>query len=189
MEPNEKIEQRVVVDVPGQRREVITGTTRTGSQEFAFSPGTIGLIVILAVIAIGIAVYVVNNLNDNEAANREAASQLSKEQMPPTVIQQPAPPPVIIQQPAPVQSAPVVIQQPAQPGSGALMDDATMQELVTKRLADEPSLSSVSSVISEGRAVLSGTVNSSANKTKAEQLTKAVRGVKSVDNQIVISTP
>ena len=191
METNERIEQkRVVLDSPGERREVITETTRAGPETFTLSPGALGVIAILVAIVIGIAIYVVSNRNENEAANRAAASQLSKEQVPPTVIQQPAvaPAPIIIQAPAPAQSAPVIIQQPAQP-SGAIIDDATMQELATKRLADEPGLASVSAVISEGRAVLSGTVNSAASKVKAEQLVKAVRGVKSVDNQLVLSTP
>lgn len=193
METNENNQQkRIVLDGPGERREVITETTRVEPQVFTLSPGTIGLIVILAIIVIGIAVYVVNNQNENEVANREVASQMSKEQLPPTVIQQPAaaPAPVIIQQPVPVQPAPLIIQQPPpQSNGGAIIDDATMQELATKRLADEPGLASVSAFISEGRAVLNGTVYSIANKLKAEQLVKAVRGVKSVDNQLILSTP
>lgn len=191
METNERIEQkRVVLDSPGERREVITETTRAGPETFTLTPGALGVIAILVAIVIGIAIYVVSNRNENEAANRAAASQVSKEQVPPTVIQQPAavPAPIIIQQPAPAQSAPVIIQQPAQPG-GAIIDDATLQELATQRLADEPGLASVSAVIHEGRAVLSGIVNSAASKAKAEQLVKAVRGVKSVDNQLVLSTP
>ncbi len=190
METNERIEQqRIVTDSPGERREVITESTqvgRAGPQEFKLSAGTIGLIAVLAVVVIGIAVYVVNNKNENEAANRETASQMSREQVPPTVIQQPAVvPPVIIQQPA--QSAPVIIQQPAQPSGDALMDDAALQRLATSWLADEPSLSAVTATVSAGRVVLSGTVNSAASKAKAEQVVKAVRGVKSVDNQLVVS--
>ena len=66
-------------------------------------------------------------------------------------------------------------------------DDANMQEVVTRRLNDEPDMARVSITISEARAILTGTVNSEATKAKAEQIVKAVRGVKSVDNQIVIS--
>ena len=66
-------------------------------------------------------------------------------------------------------------------------DDANMQEVVTRRLNDEPDMTTVSITISEARAVLTGTVNSEATKAKAEQIVKAVRGVKSVDNQIVVS--
>jgi uncharacterized membrane protein YeaQ/YmgE (transglycosylase-associated protein family) len=66
-------------------------------------------------------------------------------------------------------------------------DDANMQEVVTSRLNDEPDMTTVSITISGARAILTGTVNSDAAKAKAEQIVKAVRGVKSVDNQIVIS--
>ena len=66
-------------------------------------------------------------------------------------------------------------------------DDANMQEVATRRLNDEPDMITVSITISGARAVLTGTVNSEATKAKAEQIVKAVRGVKSVDNQIVVS--
>ena len=66
-------------------------------------------------------------------------------------------------------------------------DDANMQEVATRRLSDEPDMTAVSLTISAARAVLTGTVNSEATKAKAEQIVKAVRGVKSVDNQIVVS--
>ena len=66
-------------------------------------------------------------------------------------------------------------------------DDANMQEVATRRLSDEPDMTTVSVAINAARAVLTGTVNSDAAKAKAEQIVRAVRGVKSVDNQIVIS--
>jgi uncharacterized membrane protein YeaQ/YmgE (transglycosylase-associated protein family) len=66
-------------------------------------------------------------------------------------------------------------------------DDANMQEVATRRLNDEPDMTTVSITISAARAVLIGTVNSEATKAKAEQIVKAVRGVKSVANQIVVS--
>jgi uncharacterized membrane protein YeaQ/YmgE (transglycosylase-associated protein family) len=66
-------------------------------------------------------------------------------------------------------------------------DDANMQEVATRRLNDEPDLTTISITISAARAVLTGTVNSNAAKAKAEQIVRAVRGVKSVDNQIVVS--
>jgi hyperosmotically inducible protein len=66
-------------------------------------------------------------------------------------------------------------------------DDANMQEVATRRLNDEPDLTTISITISAARAVLTGTVNSEATKAKAEQIVKAVRGVKSVANEIVVS--
>lgn len=72
-------------------------------------------------------------------------------------------------------------------GRDIASDDANMQEVATSRLNAEPDMSTVSIAINAARAVLTGTVNSDATKTKAEQIVKAVRGVKSVDNQIVVS--
>jgi hypothetical protein len=144
---------------------------------------------------VGAIFYFVSSRNANEAANRnanlDAASQASAEHPPSTtIVQQPAQPaPVIIQQPALGQQAPVIIQQPAQPNPrDSASDDANMQEVATKRLTEESDMASVLITISDSRAVLTGSVNSSASKAKAERLVKAVRGVKSVDNKIVVSS-
>ena len=66
-------------------------------------------------------------------------------------------------------------------------DDANMQEVATSRLNNEPDMATVSIDINAARAILTGTVHSEATKAKAEQIVKAVRGVKSVENQIVVS--
>jgi uncharacterized membrane protein YeaQ/YmgE (transglycosylase-associated protein family) len=66
-------------------------------------------------------------------------------------------------------------------------DDANMQEVAIRRLNDEPDMTRVSIGIDAARAVLTGTVNSEATKAKAEEIVKAVRGVRSVENQIVVS--
>ena len=62
-----------------------------------------------------------------------------------------------------------------------------MQDIATKRLAEDPAMAGVVMTITDARAVLTGTVNSAATRAKAEQIVKAVRGVKSVDNKIVVS--
>ena len=92
---------------------------------------------------------------------------------------------MIIQQPAGGQPAPVIIQQPNQRDS--VSDDANMQEIATRKLAEETEMKAVLITITDARAVLTGTANSAATRARAEQLVKAVRGVKSVDNQIVVS--
>ena len=197
MDPKVKTEQKhVVVNSPGQRREIVTERTVREAEKTGLSPGTIALIAILAIAAIGVIVYLVTNRNANESANRNAnvdvASQ-SNPQQPPVIVQQPAPAqqaPVIIQQPAPAQQAPVIVQQPApssQRQNTSANDDANMQDIATKRLTEEPDMAAVVISINDARAVLTGTVSSAAAKAKAEQLVKAVRGVKSVDNKIVVS--
>jgi hyperosmotically inducible periplasmic protein len=196
MESNEEtVQKHVVVNSPYQRSEVLTERTQRGPRESGVSPGTIAIIAILAIMAVGAIFYIVINRNENESANRnanlEAASQTNSHQPQTTIIQQPAQQaPVIIQQPASGQQAPVIVQQPAQPSqreNTSANDDANMQDIATKRLAEDLNMAGVVMTITDARAVLTGTVNSAAAKAKAEQLVKGVRGVKSVDNQIVVS--
>jgi hypothetical protein len=191
MDSNEETEQKhVVVDSPYERREVLTERTETGPRESRLSGGTIAIIAILAITAIAAVLYIVINRNANESANRNANLDVaSQAQQPTTIVQQPAQQaPVIIQQPA--QQAPVIIQQPAEPSqrqNTSANDDANMQDIATKKLAEDSNMAGVVMTITDARVVLTGTVNSAATKAKAEQLVKAVRGVKSVDNQIVVS--
>lgn len=195
MHPNEKVEQRrvVVVDGPGEHKEMVTERTESIPRESGISAGTVAIITIFVVLAVGAVFYLVSSKNANEAANRnanlDAANQTTTAQPPSTtIVQQPATQaPVIIQQPA-LGQAPVIIQQPAQPNPrDSASDDANMQEVATKRLTEEPDMALVSISISDSQAVLTGNVNSSATKAKAERLVKAVRGVKSVDNKLVVS--
>jgi hypothetical protein len=186
----ERVQKHVVVNSPGQRSEVLTERTERGPRESRLSVGTVAIIAILAIAAIFVVLYLVNNRNANESANRNAnldvaASQTDSHQQPPTtIVQQPAQQaPVIIQQPA--QQAPVIIQQPNQRDSAS--DDANMQDVATKRLGEELDLNAVSITITDARAFLTGTVNSASTRAKAERLVKEVRGVKSVDNKIIVS--
>jgi uncharacterized iron-regulated membrane protein len=191
MDSNEqRIQKHLVVNSPGQRSEVLTERTEAGRREPRLTAGTIALIAVIAIAVTGVVLFLVANRNANEAANRNAnlqvASQANSHQ-PSTILQQPVPQPapVIIQQPAGGQQAPVIIQQPNQRDS--VSDDANMQEIATRRLAEETDMKAVLITITDARAVLTGTANSAATRERAEQLVKAVRGVKSVDNQIVVS--
>jgi hypothetical protein len=190
----ERIQKHVVVNSPGQRREVLTERTERGPRESRLSVGTVAIIAIVAIAAIFVVIYLVNNRNANESANRntnlDVASQTASQQQPPTIVQQPAQQaPVIVQQPA-QQAPPVIIQQPAQPSqreNTSANDDANMQDIASRRLTEDPAMAGVVMTITDARAVLTGNVYSAAAKAKAEQIVKAVRGVKSVDNKIVVT--
>ena len=192
MEPNEKIVQKqVVVDRPGERREIVTERTELGPRESSISAGMVAIIAVLAITAIAAILYIVSNRNANESANRNANLDVATQAPPTTVVQQPAQqPPVIIQQPAPQQPAPVIIQQPlgsSQRENTSANDDANMQDIATKRLTEEPGMAGVVMTVTDARAVLTGNVSTAATRAKAEQLVKAVRGMKSVDNKIVVT--
>jgi hypothetical protein len=184
----ETVQKHVVVDGAGQRREIVTERTLRGPRASGLSTGTVAIIVILAIVAIASLYYVVRNRNANELANRNANLQAVNQTQPATIVQQPAlaqQAPVAIQQPAPAQQAPVIIQQPNSRDTAS--DDANMQEVASKRLNDDANMFAVSITINEARAVLTGTVDSATTKAKAEEMVRAVRGVKSVDNRIVVS--
>ena len=187
MDSNEEtVQKHVVVNSPGQRSEVLSERTQRGPRESGSSTGTIAIIAILAITAIAAILYKGSNRNANELANRNANLNVASQAPPSTIVQQPAPAqqaPLIIQQPA--QQAPVIVQQPSLRDNAS--DDANMQEVATKRLGEETDMNAVSITITDSQAVLTGTVYSAATKAKAEQIVKAVRGVKSVDNKIVVS--
>ena len=190
MDSNEEtVQKRVMVNSPNQRREVLSERTERGPRESRSSTGTIAIVAILAIATIAIVLYLVSNRNANESANRNANLDVASQAPPTTIVQQPAQQaPVIIQQPA--QQPPVIIQQPAQPSqreNTSANDDANMQDIAAKRLAEDLNMAGVVMTITDARVVLTGTVNSAATKAKAEQIVKGVRGVKSVDNQIVVS--
>ncbi len=193
MNPNERIEQQsTVTNDPYQPNETITKTVQQGPREVGLSTTTIVVILLLAVLAIGTVFYVMSNKNENEAANRDAtieASRIQAEAQARAAAQQ-SQPPIVVQQPtAPPQAPPVIIQQAAPPADTKnMMDDSTIAELANKRLTDEASLNSVSASVIDGKATLIGTVTSSELKTKAERIVKGVRGIKSVDNSITVST-
>ena len=190
MDSNEEtVQKHVVVNSPNQRSEVLSERIERGPREPRSSTGTIAIVAILAIAAIAVVLYLVSNRNANESANRNANLEVASQAPPTTIVQQPAQQaPVIIQQPA--QQAPVIIQQPAQPSqreNTSANDDANMQDIATKQLAEDLNMAGVVMTITDARVVLTGTVNSAATKAKAEQIVKGVRGVKSVDNQIVVS--
>lgn len=197
MNPNERIEQQETINNdPLRPNEIITKTVQQGPREVGLSPTTIIVIIVLAVLAIGTVFYVVNNKNENEAANRDTSLEATRmraeaeARAQQAAAQKSQTPLVIQQQPAATQAPPIIIQQAA-PAPTAdtknMMDDSTMQELASKRLADEVNLSAVTVTVLDGKATLRGTVDSRELKTKAEKIVKAVRGIKSVDNTITTS--
>ena len=195
MNPNERIEQQETINNdPLRPNEIVTKTVQQGPREVGLSPTTIIVIIVLAVLAIGTVFYVVNNKNENEAANRDASLEATRmrteaeARAQQAAAQKSQTPLVIQQQPAATQAPPVIIQQAAPPADTKnMMDDSTMQELASKRLADEVNLSAVTVTVLDGKATLRGTVDSRDLKTKAEKIVKAVRGIKSVENTITTS--
>jgi BON domain len=182
---------RVVVDTPTERREVVHSQTVRNPDRSGVSAGMVGVLVVVAIALITMLVlfWMSTQPTTDETALTPA------QQQPTTVIQQPAPaqqPPVIIQQPAPAtQPAPVIVTPPA---GGAVAPesenmDSTIQAAVDKRLEDDTTFSNlgITASVVNGKVMLSGTVATETLKADIERAVKMIKGVKTVDNMIIVS--
>ena len=183
---------RVVVETPNERREVVhTQSVRDNS---GVSAGMVGVLVVVAIALI--TMLVLFWMSNQQAADN---ANMTAQQQQPTVIQQPAPaqqPPVIIQQPAAptTQPAPIIVTPPAggSTGSGTTESvnmDSTIQTAIDKRLTDDPAFSTlgITASVINGKVMLIGTVKTEAVKADVEKMVKQIKGVKEVDNQIIVS--
>jgi BON domain-containing protein len=182
---------RVVVETPTSRREVTQTESYRNPERSGISGATIGVIVVVAIALITIVVLFLMNGQQTDTSNANLAAQ----QTPPptTIVQQPAQqqPPVIIQQPAPAaQQPPVIINQPATSGGTTPnnSDDGAIQAAVDKKISDDPTLSTlgITATVLDGKVTVTGTVKSEAVKSQIDRMLRTVKGVKQVDNQIVV---
>lgn len=187
----EATRRRVVVETPNERREVVhSQSVRDNS---GISAGMVG---VLAVVAIALITMLVLFWMNSQPTTDDTALTPAQQ---PTVIQQPAPaqqPPVIIQQPAApaTQPAPVIITPPAGGSTSSATTesinlDSSIQLAIDKRLTEDPAFSSLgitASVINQ-KVMLVGTVKTEAVKADVEKMVRQIRGVKEVDNQIIVS--
>ncbi|HEY3024951.1 MAG TPA: BON domain-containing protein [Pyrinomonadaceae bacterium] len=188
---------RVVVETPNARREVVRTETARVPERAGMSGGLVAALVIAAVALVTILFLFLMSRQTDDTTNANVA--LTTQQPTPlpqtTIVQQPAPqqqPPIIIQQPAPAtQPAPIIVSPPASSsGTGNNgVDDATIQSNIEKRFSDDPTFSSLglSVMVIDGKATLTGTVKTQALKNQIERLVKGVKGVREVDNQILVS--
>jgi len=181
---------RVVVNTPTSQREVVRSEAVRYPEREGISGGVLAAIVVGVVALAAIAVLFLMNRQQQDA-NANVASQPPQT----TIVQQPAQqPPVVVQQPAPAtQPAPVIVNNPSAPALGGTTtrgapDDFSIQAAIDKKLSNDPNLSSLGIyvTVANGKATLTGTVKSEAVKAQVERAVRSVKGVKSVDNQIII---
>jgi uncharacterized integral membrane protein len=186
MAEREAEHRRIVVETPNARREV-EHTEAVRHSDHGISGAALAAIVV-GVIALA-AILILFMMNQQQAANDNLAAQ----QPTTTIVQQPAqqPPPVIVQQPAvTTQPPPVIVTN--QPATGGTVtsgnDDANVQAAIDKKLSDDSTLSSlgITATVMDGKVTLMGMVKSEALKAQVERAVRAVKGVKSIDNQISV---
>lgn len=198
---------RVVVETPTARREVVhSQTVRYPEERRGFSGGMVATVALAAIaLTVIVFLFLTNPSDDSDNTNinvRAGAQPTPFVQTPvmvqptplvqptPIIIQQAppmtttAPPPVVIQQPAPA-AAPPATAAPAATGP----DDTALQSRIDKAYRDDSEIAAtdVMALVIDGKATLTGTVNSAALKQKAERLARAVKGLSSVENKIVVS--
>jgi BON domain-containing protein len=185
---------RVVVETPTARREVVRTETARVPERNGISGGLVAALVIgaVALVTVLFLFLMSRQTEDTTNANVTVASQPTP--LPQETIVQAVPqqqPPIIIQQPAPVtQPAPIIVSPPAPSGESRPSgpDDATIQSNIQKRFSDDQTLSSLglTAMVIDGKVTLTGTVKTEALKRQIERLVKEVRGVRGVDNQILV---
>lgn len=180
----EREQRRIVVETPTNKHEAVRYPERSGVSGAVLAAIVVGIIALAAIIIL----FVMNR--QQEIANANVASQPPQT----TIVQQPAQqqPPIIVEQPAP-QQPPVVINQPPATSSGGstqpnVPDDSSIQAAIDKKLTNDPNLSAlgITATVGDGRVTLIGRVKTTAQKAAAERLARSVKGVKSVDDQIIV---
>lgn len=188
---------RVVVDTPGERREVVHTHEVRSPDRSGVSAGMVGVLVVIAIALITMLVlFWMSSQPANDTGSMTAAQPST------TIVEQPAPaqqPPVIIQQPAPVTQQPPIVVNPPAPAGGSTAGsstaetaqnmDSTIQAQIDKHLTDDPAFSSlaVTASVVDGKVTLLGTVKTEGMKSQVERMVRQVKGVKAVDNQITVS--
>lgn len=186
---------RVVVETPTARREVVRTETARVPERSGISGSMVAVLVIAAVALVTMLfLFLMSRQTDNTLnANVALATQQPTPLPQTTIIEQPAPqqqPPIIIQQPAPAtQPAPIIVSPNGETARTNGIDDATIQSNIEKRFSDDPTFSTLglSAKVVDAKVTLTGTVKSQTLKDQIEKMVKAVRGVRDVDNQILVS--
>ncbi len=188
---------RVVVETPNARREVVqTETTRT-PEKSSFSTGMLAAVALVAIAATAIIfLFLTSGGNANDNTN-VSVSTLPTPAVQPTIIIQQAPAtqptPIIIQQ-APsmmTQPAPVVMTQPPMsPAPAGTPDDSTLTTNVEQEFSNDTEIAAtdVDATVSKGKVTLNGTVATPELRKRIEKMAYAVKGVRSVENKIKVSS-
>ena len=196
--------RRVVVETPTARHEEVYTRTTRAPDRGGYSTGVIATVALVAIAATALIMFFLLQNRDDATNTNVNVSTTAPTPIPtiptplPTPVVVTAPPvqqpPVIIQAPpattTTTQPAPVIVTQPAPPAAPAATgpDDATLESRIDKTFADDADLSTAGLTVTviSGKATLIGAVKTPDLKVRAERLANSVRGVKGVDNKIMV---
>jgi hypothetical protein len=134
-----------------------------------------------------------NRTDDNTNARNDTVAREAQQTQPPIVVQQPAAQqPIVVQQPAPASSQPIIVQAPPPPANTSTNSaewDRWIEMEFERQLMDDQTMAglAVTATSVGNKVTLKGTVASAKLKSDVEKLTRAIQGVKDIDNQIVVT--
>lgn len=193
---------RVVVETPAARREVVeTRTAYAAPERRGVSTGVVAIVAIAAVVLTAIVAWALTRPAATDEVN--ANVRVAAAQPTPVVVTVPVPQQQPVVMPAPATTTtttqPVIVPVPSTTSTSTSSsttetkasgtDDETVRSNIEKRFAEDPKVAALGIVISviDGKVTLVGAVDSRETKDRVERLAR-VKGVKSVDNQIIVSS-
>ena len=193
---------RVVVETPTARREVVETQRVRVPERTGYSAGVVAAVALTAIAVTALLfLFLTNRGEDEEPINtniRVATAPTPLPTQPTPIIIQQAPPPITTQ-PAPVvitppvtSSAPTTVAVPppttSAPARSNPTDDVTVQANLGRKFMADAELSStdVTATVINGQALLTGTVKSPELRRRAERVARTVKGVRDVENKIVV---
>ena len=185
MSDHSRRRNRIVIETQTARNQ--RGTRRVGRQP---GPGTREGIVALTVIgAAALATFIALFLTSRPYDPMN--STIAPVQTVPagSLAMQPSPKPSPTISPSPQQSLAGGAVPSPEPTIETAPDDAGIQSQIERMLASDPTLSKldVSTLVEAGKVTIVGSVRSADLKQRVEKALRSVKGVVSVDNQLVIT--
>jgi len=188
MSDHSRRRNRIVIETPTTRKQ--RGARRVGRQP---GPGASEWIVALTVIgAAALATFIALFLTSRPYDPMN--STLAPVQTVPSgslAMQQPSPKPSPTISPSPQQNLAGGIVPSPEPTveTATVSDDAGIQSQIERTLASDPVLSKldVSTLVEGGKVTIVGSVRSADLKQRVEKTLRSVKGVISVDNQLVVT--
>ena len=172
--------KRIVVETP-------SGRSRRGSGRKAAPRPRESMVAVTVIAAATLATFLALFLTSRpyDPMDSTIAPQQAVPQGPATPTPSPKPSPTpAIQGPSSGQ-----VNEPAGETKVAAVDDATIQAEIEKTIAGDSTLSTLdlSTIVEGGKVTLAGSVRSPDLKQRVEKAVRSVKGVVSVDNQLVIT--
>lgn len=206
---------RVVVETPQARHETVrTRTTHYQPERQGYSIGVVVAVALTAIAATAIIFLFLSNPSDgstetNVNIRTTAAAEPTPLVQTPVIVNTPMTmptpfptPPMTTVVPAPVVITPPTTTTTTNPAAlppanaapaptAAPVDDATLETRINRAYGEDTELAraNVDLRVVEGKVILTGSVPTEVLRQRAERLAYAVKGVRSIENKILVEAP